>query len=238
MKSSTYGNLIIAITSVLLTIDNVFLLVLAFLKAIINLLWLPISYILLAFAYVLSHIFSFAITAIETMTSNKVHEQVNVDNNSSDNSLVQIDQITNFPPTIKIIVEIAIIVFILFIVYKLYKTKKVSKREMDNFIEIETEKISDAKIRKRRKYNYDKGIKGKILYLFLKFEVLTKNKGIYKSFMTAEELGNNTKTSTNKVDEINIIVKTYNEVKFSNHIPNNKQYTDIKENYKILKKEL
>ncbi|WP_238884044.1 hypothetical protein [Clostridium sp. YIM B02551] len=238
MKNSTYGNLIIAITSVLLTIDKVFLLVLGTLKTIMNLLWLPISYILLAFAYVLSHVFSFAIKAIENMTSNKVHEQVTVDNNSSDSTLVQIDQIAHFPPIIKIVVEIAVIIFILFMVYKLYNTKKVSKRDMDNFIEIETEKISGAKIRKRVKYNYGKNLKGKMLYLFLKFEVLTKSKGIYKSFMTAKELGNSTKRSIDNSREIDILINNYNEVKFSNHIPTNRQYEDIKESYKTIKKEL
>ncbi|MDD7795366.1 hypothetical protein [Clostridium sp. 'White wine YQ'] len=238
MKSSAYGNLVIAITSVLLTIDKVFLPILGTLKRIIDFLWLPISYIILAFAYILSFVFSYAIKAIEVITSNKVHEQVKVDNNTSDNTLVQIEQITHFPPIIKIIIELATIIFILFIVYKLYKTKKVSKRVMDNFIEIETENIYEAKIRKRVKYKYDKDIRSKILYLFLKFEVLAKNKGLYKNFMTAEELGRSTKRSINKANEIDILVNNYNEVKFSNHIPTNRQYEDIKENYKILKKEL
>lgn len=237
MKNSTYGNLVIVVFAILFSVDKIFLQFVNIFRVVVELLWIPISYILLAIIYVISRIFSSIFYILEYITSNHISPNIKIGNDSSKATVSQIYHGINFPPLIKIIVESAIIILILLMIYNLYKIGRASSKDMEGFIEIETEKITDAKKKKKRRYTYGNDIKGKILFMFLKFEVLAKNKGLYKSSMTAKELGSETKVVMNKSNEIDIFVNTYNEVKFSNHVPTIKQYESLKANYKIIKKD-
>jgi hypothetical protein len=240
MKVSTYANLVIASLAMLFSIDKVFLKFVAILKPIFDFLWIPISYILLAFSKVLASIFVLIFKVIGNKGVNELPEEFRklFEKGSPTDKVEQVYQGANFPPAIKIIIELAVICFFIFLIYSIFKGKETFIKDGESFIEIKTEKIEEASRGKRKKHNYGKDIKSKILYIFFSFEGIAKSKGIYENFMTARELGDKTKMSVKKYNDIDNLINTYNEVKFSKRTPNMEQYEEVKKIYKTLKKEL
>ena len=234
INTSKYGNILIAFLTALLSIDKVFLQFVFITKKIIQILWIPISYLVYLFLYLFYQVFSFLIGFfIRFLHINKAANlTLNVNNGAATpNKMDNIQSVYNSPFWLKTSFEIVVVLFLVYIIYTIYKPhRRLSQNKID-FTGFETEKINKNHRNNKnghKKKKYGKSLKDKILNLFFKFEVLAKKKELYKKSMTALELGDSAKTLILREKEIDKFVNIYNEVKFSEHPISQEQYEKMK----------
>ena len=152
----------------------------------------------------------------------------------------------NIPSYVYLIINIVIILFVIWILYRFYKKSVTSKvYEDEDLVEETRERIKNKKSSKNRYFSKLKmklfssnDVRSKITHVFLKFQQITYNKGIFKRFMTAKQLTNVTRAYVDSSDELKKIAEIYNEAKFSKHNLENNKYEEIKNCYEKVKKQL
>jgi len=237
INTSKYGNILIAFLTALLSIDKVFLQFVFITKKIIQILWIPISYLVYLFLYLFYQVFSFLIGFfIRFLHINKAANlTLNVNNGAATpNKMDNIQSVYNSPFWLKTSFEIVVVLFLVYIIYTIYKPhRRLSQNKID-FTGFETEKIN-KNLRNHRnnrnwykKKKYGKSLKDQILNLFFKFEVLANKKELYKKSMTALELRDSAKAIIRREKELDEFVNIYNEVKFSEHPISQEQYEKMK----------
>lgn len=141
-------------------------------------------------------------------------------------------------------IKAAIVIIILFLIYRQIR-KLISKGSKQIVgITLEREKIArDGKqpfdpLKVLRKLFKRNDIRENILYTYFKFEYRTSAKGIFKNYMTANELKEETKPLVTQKEDVISLTNIYNETKFSDHNITEDKLIIIRNNYNNLKKDV
>ncbi|WP_392486055.1 hypothetical protein ACER0A_012345 [Haloimpatiens sp. FM7315] len=144
------------------------------------------------------------------------------------------------------IVIIIVLLFLFNIIQRLMAS--INNEENKNVIKEEKEKILDREIKGKNKNKlssllkdvyYLKDAKGKIKHVYKNFEKISRDKELYKNYMTAKQLGTSVKVNSEvPKDEVNKITDIYNEAKFSNHTVEEENAKIIKQSFDSVKNKI
>lgn len=238
IKSSRYTNLIIAAFSLIMSMDIIFSNLVKLLFHIIEIIWIPLQYIFEKMLLVIG----FLLQIISKILSRRMKENTDIHVNTNTTSQVPVRIENNlyvFPTWAKTVIEIIVFFIFVFIVYKVYSNLRRHKVSKDIDSEVNYEKIPLGIKKHKKKVNYGKDLKGKILSIFYNFEKNLEHEKQFHVSLTAEELGKIAKIvhgEDKKYGNVDKIVNVYNKAKFSNVQVDLKDYNTMKEANDELKK--
>lgn len=249
LKNSAIKNLLLLAFTLILLTNKFFLFmvkIIMYAKTILdNILTKIIDIILVIFAEPITSIVVFMKNAMKNINLNNV-QPISKHNKNLNITHININnQTSGYVIYIVTFLKIVVIVIVLASIYNAI-AKKINSGLANSEILQEKEKIKNTKINKNPKlknvikniFNRDISIKGRIVYIYRRFQIITFKKQIFKSYMTARELSTVTKVYTNKTQEVEKLTGLYNEAKFSNHTLQINKYDEAKDSFQQIKKSL
>lgn len=212
---------------------------------VIGFIYKSIYFILEKGIYLMVYIFSKLYFLIESMLKDVKVNNVDASQEPTEPKKY-IEQIELSNPMISFIIRTIILVIIIFVLYKIIKIiiikyKKVNIVLEEDVIEeregikvVKKQSLIDIIKNKFKVKNED----NRIILTFKKVEQQFYKKQIFNKSMTATQLYKVGKNNIESKENLETIVKIYNEAKFSNHIMSEEKIEIVENAYKELKREL
>lgn len=241
-KKSFYVNIIVIISMILVSIQQVSAFIVKILGAVYNGVATILTFIFTIIGVPIAYLFSgFKLDYLDAV-SKKVKPLLGAaQGGSGDKAKIKdapVVQNLHVSPYVKV----AIGILILFIIYRIFVKGTVAK-ENKSPLDQREKLAKEAKprlnpLRAIQRLLKGNSIKEHILFTYRKFEHRTSGKGIFQTSMTANELKEETKPLVSQKDDLASLTDIYNEAKFSDHSMDEDKLKVIQDNYNTVKKEL
>lgn len=240
-RKSMRNSILIALSMVLLSLDQVFNRFIAVFYMILKFVNYILDFFLIKLFYILGIIFNalFGNVKFPKIAKSMLDKMYNSnDGNSKNNIITNTGKGSSYLDIgFRVLIALVIVYFIFKIIFKV-KNKRISGSHNGELIEVENIKEVGNKKRKRTVFNKKMSVNEKIKQIYLKFEILTSKKDIFKFYFTATELTNAVKKKVHFENELKNLSEIYNKIKFSNIQADEEDETIMKEAYHRIKKNM
>lgn len=240
-RKSMKNSILIALSMLVLSLDAVFKRVAAVLFIILKSVNYILDFFLIKLFYILGIIFNalFGNVKFPKIAQSIMDKMYNSNSDSSKNNITaNTGKGSGYLDIgIRILIISVIVYFVIKIIFKV-RNRNVSNSHNGEVIEVESIREGSNRKIKRAVFNKNMSVNEKIRLIYLKFEMLTSKKGIFKLYFTATELTNAVQEKVHFGNGLKELREIYNKIKFSNIEADEQDEAVMKEAYRKIKKNM